>query len=213
MARARNGLVLGAILGAVVAAVVVSFFYRERNVKPPPPVLAEVGPWTLQAHTEKAFGSETLRNKIWVANFIFTRCLMSCPRITQSQKELLREVEKFKALLGVEFVSFSVDPAFDTPEVLRAYRAKNGIESERWTMVTGETDAVFGLLRDKMFAHIGEKKIHGDPKEGLIDIAHLERLAVFDRKGRLRATVEANAEGQAQALDVIWRLMREDVAQ
>lgn len=205
----QRGFALGALLGTVVAALAVSFLYRELNQKPPPPVLAEVGQWELKAHTDEAFGTKDLKGKIWVANFIFTRCLMSCPRITQTQKDLLADVERFKALLGVHFVSFTVDPEFDTPAVLQNYREKNAIASDRWTFMTGATDEVFGLLREKMFAHIGEKKIHGDPKEGLIDIAHLERLAIFDESGRLRATVEANDEGRAEALDVIWRLRRE----
>ena len=61
-----------------------------------------------------------LADRVWVASFIFTRCPLSCPRITSVMKSLQDKL----AGTGVQLVSLSVDPEHDTPEVLSAYAAK-----------------------------------------------------------------------------------------
>ena len=190
-------------LGAVTIAV--AAFLVLRPAPPPPlPILAAVGPWTLVDDRDQPFGASALRGKVWVASFIFTRCLMACPKITAAQHAVFNATPPRD---DVYFVTFTVDPKFDTPEVLTRYRQTRALPVTGWTFVTGEPAAVFHVLRDQMFSHIGEEKIHGDPAEGLIDIAHLERLAVFDRDGNLRGTFAIDVEGQAALQGAVQTLL------
>ncbi len=102
---------------------------------------------------------------------------------------------------GVQFVSFSVDPTHDTPEVLRAYAEKMGIDTKDWTLVTGDLDAVHALIKKKMFLHIGEKEPIGGSADGkddqaqLFDISHLAKFTLFDQNGDLRGTFSTDVEG------------------
>src|SRR5260370_17570556 len=63
------------------------------------------------------FGSAQLRGKIWIADFIYTTCPGPCPMISSRMSELQKPLEK----TDVHLVSFSVDPAKDTPQVLLGY--------------------------------------------------------------------------------------------
>ena len=72
--------------------------------------------------TEKYLTSASLEGKVWVANFIFTRCPNICPKFTAKMGTLQ---DRSKAQLpALKLVSFTVDPENDTPEVLAAYGEK-----------------------------------------------------------------------------------------
>jgi protein SCO1 len=78
----------------------------------------------------------TLSGHVWVANFIFTQCKTICPLMTTKMVQLQREV----ADPNFRFVSFSVDPTHDSPEVLRAYAQQWAPQETRWNLMS--TDAV-----------------------------------------------------------------------
>src|SRR4051812_44215844 len=73
--------------------------------------------FTFTDHNGKPFGLEDLKGKVWVANFIFTNCDDVCLPMTANMKKIQDEV-KNEGIQNIEFVSFSVDPTIDTPEVL-----------------------------------------------------------------------------------------------
>jgi protein SCO1/2 len=94
---------------AALVAICASCSRRE-----PLPVLGETGYFRLTADTGLPFESTALRGKIWVADFIFTNCQGPCPRMTALMKRLEEQSP------AVQLVSFTVDPARDSPEVLAA---------------------------------------------------------------------------------------------
>jgi protein SCO1/2 len=191
----KNPWVIGWFVGAILLTVlgpVQRLFLRA------PPPLASVGDWSLVDHNGKPFGTEQLKGKVWVADYFFTRCPSICPELTKKMKEVqtsLRRVDK-----DIHFVSFSVDPTHDTPEVLRAYADKMNIDTADWTLVTGDLEDVHALIKKRMFIHIGEKEaVAGgakkDDQEALFDISHLAKFALFDQAGDLRATFSTDIEG------------------
>jgi protein SCO1/2 len=138
------------------------------------------------------FSLETLRGKVWVADFIFTSCPTACPKLTKRMFELQHRTRN----LGDAFhlVSFTVDPENDTPERLAAYAASVNARPNRWSFVTGplgtiETTVVHG------FKLAMGKEDNGD---GIFTIFHGERLVLVDREGAIRGYYEANDEGMDQ---------------
>ncbi|MDB5220902.1 MAG: electron transport protein SCO1/SenC, partial [Myxococcaceae bacterium] len=93
------------------------------------------------------FFDDLVKDKVVAINFIYTKCADACPMETAR----LLEVQK---LLGdrlgkdIFFVSISIDPAHDTPEVLKAY-AQNWHTAPGWTFYTGKDEDVT-LLRKKL---------------------------------------------------------------
>ena len=91
----------------------------------------------------KNFGSAQLRGKIWIADFIYTTCPGPCPMISSRMSELQKPLEK----TDVHLVSFSVDPAKDTPQVLRGYAERLQAEPGRWDFLTGPQSTIYNLSR------------------------------------------------------------------
>jgi protein SCO1/2 len=91
--------------------------------------------FTFPGHRGQPVSDQTLRGAPYVANFIFTTCRTVCPLLTSKM------VQAQHALTGanLRFVSFSVDPAHDTPEALAAYAKQWNPDESRWDLLsTGE---------------------------------------------------------------------------
>jgi protein SCO1 len=142
----------------------------------------------------------------WVANFIFTRCPSVCPMLTA----------KFKALQGklgdahdVAFVSFSVDPQNDTPDVLAAYADKFGADPERWRFLTGSLETIEKTVVKGFKMHIGDPEPHkGDPS--LVDIMHGEHLVLVDARGVIRGYYRAEEAELEQLAEDLRALVAAD---
>jgi cytochrome oxidase Cu insertion factor (SCO1/SenC/PrrC family)/YHS domain-containing protein len=75
---------------------------------------------------------DSLRGRPFVVDFIFTECTSACPMVTASMVALQRRLRG----RSVQFVSFSVDPARDTPEVLAAYAKRWNADESRWSLLS-----------------------------------------------------------------------------
>ena len=129
----------------------------------------------------------TMRGKIWVADFIFTSCVTICPPMTNEMAGLQEEF----ATDDVYFVSFSVDPERDTPEVLSRYAARYGADLDRWSFLTGEKEAIYQL------AHEGFNLAAGHQGS---EILHSTRFVLVDRQGQVRDYYESRSKGALQQL-------------
>lgn len=155
--------------------------YRSLNRILPPelPIIAHVPDYTLISENGTPFGSKDLKGRIYLANFVFTRCPSVCPK-------MLTEIEKIqKRVKGtgqkVAIVTFTVDPDFDKPNVLFELARKRKANPYVWTFLTGENkDEMFKLYRDGF--KVG---VEHDPKN-LMDIAHSEKIVLVDGNNRVR---------------------------
>lgn len=114
-----------------------------------------------------------------VLDFIFTRCLGPCPMMTARLAALRRMV----ADPAVRFVSFSVDPEHDTPEVLRAYAARWGAPDPRWRLLAADATTVRAVARG-----LGELVVQRPDGP----ILHSEHFTLIDRAGRVQARLPSS---------------------
>lgn len=131
----------------------------------------------------QAFGSAQLQGKIWIADFIFTSCAGPCPMISSRMSELQRPLENS----DVHLVSFTVDPATDKPEILRAYGERLHARPGRWDFLTGSETALYSLIKN------GFKLGVSDGAEELGVPVHSTRAALVDRKGVIRGYYDLTA--------------------
>lgn len=143
--------------------------------------------WQLTDQNGAPFGKKELLGKPFVASFFFTSCPSICPKLIASMKEV--HVRFANEQEAVNFVSISVDPDTDTPEVLRQYMSKNGMSFANWHSLTGTKDEIYDVVVNKMKVHLGEKV---EVKEGY-DIPHLAHLALFDAEGNLRGLFKTDS--------------------
>ncbi len=143
------------------------------------PVLGTVPAFSLTADDGRRVSAEDLRGQVWIADFIFTRCPSQCPMLTATMAKLQAALPADPAGV-VRLVSFSVDPGYDTPEVLHAYAARFGADGTRWTFLTGDREVLYTMIRDGFHLAVGE-----DPgSEGMI--THSDRFILIDRALRIR---------------------------
>ncbi len=142
------------------------------ETRPPLPVLGEVPAFELISQNGATFSGDSLRGHVWVADFIFTNCPGPCLRMST----LLGRVQKATAAFpDVRLVSFSVDPARDTPSALAQFASKYQADPARWTFLTGPQPTLQMLSRDAF-------------KLGDVDgsLNHQTRFVLVDAKGRIR---------------------------
>lgn len=97
---------------------------------------------------ELRFYSDVLKDKVVMLNVIFTHCNDACPLITRKLREV-REAMGPELAGQVTFVSISSDPLNDTPEALKAFAKKQGVDGPNWLFLTGDkanVDLVLGRL-------------------------------------------------------------------
>lgn len=132
----------------------------------------------------------TFAGDVWIANFVFTQCRTVCPLLTTKMIELQRRLARVK----VQFVSFSVDPAHDTPEVLRAYAKHWAPEESRWTLVATDEETLPRLAS-------GFKVTAARSDAELDPILHTSRFLLVDGAGRVRGVFDTEHSGQLAALE------------
>ena len=109
------------------------------------PVLGQLPEFSLVDQNEEPFDRGTMEGDIWVSAFVFTHCRSTCPRLTAHMKGLQTRVSDVST---ASFLSVSVDPRNDTPEVIKAYMQKNGLDESNWRFVTGEEAAIREVVVD-----------------------------------------------------------------
>ena len=141
------------------------------------PVLGVVPDFTLVERAGTPLSARDLSGHVWIADFVFTRCPDVCPLLSQRMAQLQRTFAQ--AADPVRLVSFSVDPAHDTPQVLEDYAHHFG-GGDQWLFATGSRDAVLGLLRDGFHVAFADD---GPPES---PITHSDRFVLVDRQLRIR---------------------------
>lgn len=84
----------------------------------------------------ETFTSDEYIGKWTVVDFIFTNCTSVCIPMSNNMSRLQDDVKE-AGLENVQFVSYSIDPDFDTPEVLSEYATAYNADLSNWTFLTG----------------------------------------------------------------------------
>jgi protein SCO1/2 len=168
------GLLLAAASWAVLRA-------PERDALPD---LGQVPAFALEESRGRAVTLTDLAGRIWVADFIFTSCPGTCAILSNEMARLQRALAE-RGMKDVRSVSFSVDPANDSLEVLLQYAGRYGADAERWLFVTGERKALHSLIQDGFKLAVDERTEEENTDGGGL-ITHSDRFVLVDRDGRVR---------------------------
>jgi ABC-2 type transport system permease protein len=170
MAVRRSVAVAGLLIAALLAG--------AQGCAPKLPIDGEIRipDFRLTNQRGEPFGAAELRGKVWIADFVFTRCQGPCPMMSYRMKQLQ---ERLPA--AIELVSFSVDPVHDTPEVLREYARRYDAVDGRWWFLTGGKKEIHELSMEGFKLAAGEEY----EKDAAL-IIHDERFVLVDPEGRIR---------------------------
>jgi|CXWL01.1.fsa_nt_gi protein SCO1/2 len=156
------------------------------------PLLGIVPIFELTERSGAQASLDDLLGRPFVVDFVFTRCKLACPTLTTRMAKIggdLREGEEFRR------VSISVDPEHDTPAALAAFATKFGAPTT-WWFLTGEPDAIHGLVSDGF--RLALEPATGDPAN---PIGHSNRFVLVDGLGRIRGYYDGLDLAQVRQLD------------
>ncbi len=179
---------------AVGAAALNQFLNRPA----PLPVLGRAPEMALTNRDGRVVRLGELKGLPWVASFVFTRCPASCPMITA---RVARLDKSLPADLPVRFVTVSVDPDHDTPEVLQRY-AESFQASDRWLFLTGGRDEVRRICVEgfKLGLDMNPPPAPIGAPANVEPILHSTRLVLVDGGGDIRGYYEAFDEASTAKL-------------
>jgi len=121
--------------------------------------------------------NETYKGKVYVLEFFFTTCPSICPKMNLS----MLEIEKtFFGNPNFGIVSITIDPAHDTPQVLKDHAKLLGVKSSNWNFLTGDKEAIMNLSNKGFNLYAGENaKVNGG-------FEHSGLFALIDKEGNIR---------------------------
>jgi protein SCO1/2 len=129
-----------------------------------------------------------LRGHVWVADFIFTQCTTACPIMTSKMLLLQKQVPQ----PSVRFVSFSVDPAHDTPAVLKKYAELWQGDESRWRLLSTEPASLAAVIKAMRVT----VEPTADPDN---PIMHSSLFLLVDADGKVRGIYDSiDSEATAQ---------------
>jgi cytochrome oxidase Cu insertion factor (SCO1/SenC/PrrC family) len=129
------------------------------------------------------FALDALRGKVWLASFFFTSCPGPCAQMNRAIAGLQNDVKDE----NLKFVSVTVDPANDTPEVLAKYARGFLADPKRWIFLSGPFERVVHLGQDAFQVVVGPKM-------------HTERVILVDKGSNVRGMYLTSDPNQMLAL-------------
>ena len=133
----------------------------------------KVKPFKLTNQFGKEVGLDDFPGKIIIADFFFTSCPSICPTLTRNMKRLQDAFVKTDTI--VRFVSFTVDPARDSAQRLKAYGDRFRINHDTWWMLTGTKKEIYDIALNEFKASIAQE-------EGVdTNFIHTDRIFLLDK--------------------------------
>ncbi len=119
--------------------------------------------------------------KVYLVDFFFTTCPTICPIMTSNLVEIQNTFEGEKDL-GI--LSFTINPRYDTPEILKKYQERYGITHPNWNLLTGNQEEIFKLSREGFYILTNENE------EAPGGFEHSGMFALVDKEGYIRSRTD-----------------------
>jgi protein SCO1/2 len=167
---------------------------EDNRSREPLPRIAPAPEFSLTSQNGREVKLADLRGKVVAVTFIFTRCTDTCPILTPMMSFVQ---DRLGSSFGtkIAFVSITVDPERDTPEVLKEYGEAFGADFAGWFFLTGAPSTIADVVRRYgVFAAKAES--------GNVD--HTFLTSLVDRRGVMRVQyVGARFDPEEFRLDLL----------
>ena len=188
--------ILGAVLLAGAAPLSWAALPPAQGVASPPPGsevrFSEVPDFAFTERSGATVTRADLLGSPWIAVPFYARCLGPCPSLTGDLRA--RVYEELRGS-DVRLVSFSVDPRFDSPEVLEEWASRFEVEDDRWLFLTEDLVEMEAFVREGLKVALARD----ETLEPGLAVTHSTRLPVIDPEGRIAGWYECAADGLERA--------------
>ncbi len=186
------------LFGLVACACPLSFGHGTRASERLP-VIGPAPQFALTTQSGSRLSLADLRDKVLAVTFIYATCKDTCPVLTAKMAMLQR---RLGSDFGprVRFLSITVDPEIDTPEVLRRYAEAHSADARGWSFLTGTPEEIRNVVR--AYGGFARKSPRGD-------VEHLYLTSLVDRGGAMRVQYVGYRFDPDEMLRDIKALLRE----
>ena len=147
--------------------------------------------------------NKNYKDKIYVADFFFTRCQTICINMAYNMGQLQN---LYKKDTDIMFLSHSVTPEIDSVTVLKEYADRKGVIDGKWNITTGAKKHIYELARKSYFAVLDEGT--GDEN----DFIHTEQFVLVDKEKRIRGYYDGTEKEDMEKLKKDIVLLKEEYA-
>lgn len=141
-------------------------------------VIGTVPDFSFTDQNGNTISNSDYKGKVYVAEFFFTTCPSICPIMNRNMVKVQNE---FYGNPNLGIASFSIDPEYDSPEVLKDYAESYKITNPNWHLLTGEKAKIFDLANSGFNLYVGENS----EVEGGFE--HSGYFALIDQEGQIRS--------------------------
>lgn len=136
---------------------------------------------------------DSLRGRMHVADFFFTRCPGICKELSRNMAEVQKEVKyAYDKARDIRLVSYSIDPRRDSTAALRDYAARYRAQPGLWSFVTGDRKRIFNLLEKGYLVPVAD-----DVKGGEDGFFHSNFFILVDPELRIRGIYNMDKDNEA----------------
>lgn len=158
----------------------------EKNIEPLPYLLVnnerkKVPDFKFINQNEKLVSNKDYLGKVYIVEFFFTTCTTICPIMNTN---LVHIQNSFTAFPDFGIASFSINPEYDTSEVLQLYAQDNGITNPNWNLMTGDRNEIYKLANEGFNLYTAASSDFVDGFE------HSGYFAIIDKEGYIRSRVD-----------------------
>lgn len=164
------------IFGIYAIPKIVNRFKTHELVK-----IGEVPSFEFTNQDGKLISDTFYKDKVYVIEFFFTTCPTICPKMNANMVILQNE---YYGNLDFGIASFSINPEYDTPEILKAYAKSHGATLKNWNFLTGDKETIYNLANKGIALYAGEN----NEAEGGFE--HSGMFALIDKQGNIRSRLD-----------------------
>lgn len=129
----------------------------------------------------KIISNSYYNEKVYVVEFFFTTCPTICPKMNENMVKVQNE---FYGNLDFGIASFSINPKYDTPSILKEYAKSHGATLKTWNFLTGDQEKIYDL------ANNGFTLFAGENSEAEGGFEHSGMFALIDKQGNIRSRID-----------------------
>ena len=164
----------------------IKFDNFEKNIEPLPYLLVnnerkKVPNFKFINQNGKSISNNDYLGKVYIVEFFFTTCTTICPIMNTN---LVHIQNSFTAFPNFGIASFTINPEFDTSEVLKLYAKENDINNLNWNLLTGDRSDIYKLANEGFNLYTAASSDFVDGFE------HSGYFAIIDKEGYIRSRVD-----------------------
>jgi protein SCO1 len=143
--------------------------------------IGKVPPFKFTNQDDKLITNSFYDEKVYVVEFFFTTCPTICPKMNENMLKIQNE---FYGNLDFGIASFSINPKYDTPQILKEYAETHGATSQNWNFLTGDQAEIYEL------ANVGFTLYAGEDSNAEGGFEHSGMFALVDKEGNIRSRLD-----------------------